>query len=124
MPCAKPPLRHGGGGRALLLLDVYWLYFDQGCVNFPVANAFEPGEPLLRGLDRPFKGARGSNDHRALAAAEELFVPGNFIDEAHAIARHLAPLPIRGRTTSCLRDRLALMIWINPREQHGRLNVA
>src|SRR6516162_5578650 len=72
-------------------LDFYWLYLDQSRVNFPIADAFEPGKPLLRGLDRPFGSARRSNDDRALAAAETLFVPGNFVDETHAIARHLSP---------------------------------
>jgi len=60
-------------------------------VNFPIADALESGEPLFRGLDRPFGSARRADDDRALAAPEELFVPGNFIDERHAIAVHLPP---------------------------------
>jgi hypothetical protein len=39
-------------------LDFGCLDFDQRRVNFPVAGAFEPGEPLFRGLDRPFSGLR------------------------------------------------------------------
>jgi hypothetical protein len=69
----------------------YWLYFNQSCVDFPMADAFEPGEPLFRGLDRPFGTARRTDDDRALAAPDEPFVPGNFIDEMHAIALHLPP---------------------------------
>src|SRR5262249_9826936 len=72
-------------------LDVYWFYLDQSCVKPPVADAFELGKLLLCGLDRPFGVTRGSNDDRALAAAEKLFVPGNFIDETYAITLHLSP---------------------------------
>ena len=57
--------------------------------EFSSRGCLRAGKLLLRGLDRPLTGARGSNDDRALAAAEKLFVSGNFIDEAHAIARHL-----------------------------------
>src|SRR5215471_691935 len=61
-------------------------------MNFPVADTFEPGEPLLRGLDRPFRGARRSNNDGALAATVKPCVPGNFIEETNAVTRHLPPL--------------------------------
>jgi hypothetical protein len=76
-------------------LDVYRLYLNQSCVNFPVTNAFEPGEPFLRGLDRSFRRPRRSNYDRALAAVKKLFVSGHFIDETHAVAWHLLPLARR-----------------------------
>jgi hypothetical protein len=82
-------------------------------MNFPVADAFEPGEPLLRRLDRPSRTARGSDDDRALAAAEKFIESRNFIDEPHAIARHLSPSQSGGQTQSWFGDRPVLMIWIN-----------
>src|SRR5271154_6754933 len=81
-------------------------------MNFPVADAFKPGKPLLRGLDRPFGRARRSNDDRALAAAEKFFVSGYFIDKRHAIARHLSPShPAMNNLIACRYG--APMIWIN-----------
>jgi len=59
--------------------------------EFSSRGAFEPGEPFFRSLDRPFRGARRSNDDRALAAAKKLLISRNFIDETYAIAWHLCP---------------------------------
>src|SRR5271166_5740668 len=87
---ARRVLSLGRCGSFWLCLAVYRLYLDQTRVNLPVTDAFEPGKPLLRGFDRPLTGARRSNEDRALAAAEKLFVPGNFVDESHAIVLHPA----------------------------------
>ena len=87
------------------------LYLNQSCVNFPVTNTFEPGEPFLRGLDRSFRRPRRSNDDRALAAVKELFASGNFIDEAHAVAWHLSSsCPARD---NIIAQRSTRNYWIN-----------
>jgi hypothetical protein len=62
-------------------------------MKLPVADAFQPSEPLLRRFDRSFRAVRQSNEDRALAAPENLFVARDLIEEAHAIARHPAVLP-------------------------------
>jgi hypothetical protein len=70
--------------------EVYCLDLDQRCMNLPITDAFELGELFLRRFGRPFSARRRANDDRPLAAAEELIISGNFVDEAHAIGRHLA----------------------------------
>jgi hypothetical protein len=81
-------------------------------MNFPIANALELGELFLRRFDRQFSVGRRSNDDRPLAAAEKLIVSGDFVHEADAIARHLSSSQ-SGGDTIMVRERQALMIWIN-----------
>jgi hypothetical protein len=64
-------------------------------MDFPVANALELGELLLRRFDRPFSAGRRSNEDRALAAAEKPIVSRDLIHETDAITRHLSsPNPV------------------------------
>jgi hypothetical protein len=44
---------------------------DQAGMNFPVADAFQPGEPLFCRFERPFRRTRHANDNRALTAPEK-----------------------------------------------------
>lgn len=76
--------------------------FDEAGVKLPIADPLQPGEPLLRCFDRPFRAACQSNQDRALAASEKPIVARNFIEEANAIARHPAFLPTVSR--GCLDD--------------------
>jgi hypothetical protein len=62
-------------------------------VNFPVADAFQPGEPLFCRFERPFRRARRANDNRALTAPEKPSVSRDLVEEANAIAGHRAVLP-------------------------------
>ena len=44
--------------RLRLCLEIHRFYLDQGGMNFPIANAFELGELLLRRFDRQFSAGR------------------------------------------------------------------
>jgi hypothetical protein len=63
-------------------------YFDQSCMYLPIDDTFELSEPFFRRLDRFSLASRRSNRDRALAAAEELTVSGNFVNKTYAIALH------------------------------------
>src|SRR5215472_17381074 len=95
------------GACRVLRLGLDRLYGNQSGVNFPVADPFEPGEPLLGDLDSPIGCARRPDSDHALATAEQLLVPRDLIDEGHAISRHLSPL--RRRETIAPSDRPASM---------------
>jgi len=60
-------------------------------MNLPVADAFEPDEPLLHRLDRPFRAACRAGDDRTLAAVKQLAIARGLVDETDAISRHLMP---------------------------------
>ena len=72
-------------------LEVDGLYFDQGSMNFPVSDALEFGESLLRCFEGPLGVGCRANEYGALAAAEKPIVSWNFIYETHAVARHPSP---------------------------------
>src|SRR6516162_3698922 len=93
-------------------LGFYWLYLDQSCVNFPVADAFESGKSLSLQPRPLFRRCARIYDDRALAAAEKLLGPRDLIDERHAIARHLSPShPVIDDLMTC--PSCGPMIWIN-----------
>ena len=55
-------------------IEVHRLYFDQAGTNFPVADALEFGELLLRRFEGPFDVGSRANEYRALATAEKPIV--------------------------------------------------
>jgi hypothetical protein len=59
-------------------------------VNFPVADALQPGEAFFGGFDRPFRGMRGADHDRALATPEQPIVSRDFVEKTNAIAGHRA----------------------------------
>jgi len=76
------------GQCARLCREVDLFRFDMTCVDLPVANAFEPGEALLRRLDRPFPAAGLADDDRALATAKQPAATRYLVDETDAVDRH------------------------------------
>src|SRR5262249_6975747 len=65
--------------------------FNQGSMNFPVADTFQRSKLLLCCFDCPFSAGSRSDGDRALAASKEALVSGNFVDKANAVVRHHRP---------------------------------
>jgi hypothetical protein len=61
-------------------------------VNLPVADAFQPGEPLFCRFERSFRCARRTDHDRALTTPKKPIVSRDLVEEANAIAGHRAVL--------------------------------
>jgi hypothetical protein len=100
--------------------EVYCLDLDQRCMNLPITDAFELGELFLRRFDCLLSAKRRPNDDRPLATADKLIGSRDFIQETHAIARHLsAPSFISNLIMT--RRVPASMIWINDQPIYSSL---